>query len=51
MLPEFRKQKTELTENGNFLFFSVNGKWKWQLSVCLLPTETENGVLLSLVDK
>jgi hypothetical protein len=38
-------------ENGNFRLFSANGKRKWQTSVCLLQTETENGRLFSLIGK
>jgi hypothetical protein len=38
-------------ENGKFRSLSANGKWKWQTSVCLLQTETENGSLFSLVGK
>ncbi len=41
MFPEFRKWKTELTENGNFRLLAANGKREWQTSV-LLKTETEN---------
>jgi hypothetical protein len=40
---------TELTENGNFRLFAVNGKQ--QTSLCLLQRETENGGLFSLVGK
>jgi hypothetical protein len=36
MFPEFRKRKTELTENGKFRLFATNGKWKRYTSVCLL---------------
>jgi hypothetical protein len=39
--PEFRKRKTELTENGNFRLFAANGKRKRQTSICLLQMETE----------
>jgi hypothetical protein len=42
MFPEFRKWKTELTENGNFRLLAANGKRERQTSV-LLKTETENG--------
>jgi hypothetical protein len=41
----------ELTENGNFLFFSANRKWKRQASLCLLQTETEKGRFFALVGK
>ncbi len=47
----FRKQKTELTENGNLRCFAANGKRKQQTSVCLLQAETENRSLFSLVGK
>jgi hypothetical protein len=40
MVPEFRKRKTELMEIGNFCLFAVKGKWKRQISPCLLQTET-----------
>jgi hypothetical protein len=49
MFLEFHKQKTELTENGNFRLFAANGKWKRQTSVCLLDTGNES--LFSLVGK
>jgi hypothetical protein len=42
MFPEFRKQNSELTKNGNFRLFAANGKWKRQTSVGLLQTETES---------
>jgi hypothetical protein len=32
----------ELTVKGNFRLFAGNGKQKWQTSICLLKTETEN---------
>jgi hypothetical protein len=51
MFLEFHKQKTELTQNGNFCLFAANRKQKWQMSVFLLQTETENGSLFSLVVK
>jgi hypothetical protein len=51
MVPEFRKQKTELMENSNFCSFAANRKWKQKTSVCLQQTETENGSLVSLVGK
>ncbi len=40
MLPKFRKRKT-----------AASGKWKWQTSICLLQTGTENDSFFSLVDK
>jgi hypothetical protein len=49
VFPEFRKQKMELTENGNFRLFAENRKQKRQTSVCLLKMETENESLSSLV--
>jgi hypothetical protein len=42
MFPEFRKWKTEPTENGNFGLLAANGKRERQTSV-LLKTETEKG--------
>jgi hypothetical protein len=39
MRPEFRKWKTELTENGNFRLFWYKQKTETATSVCLL----ENG--------
>jgi hypothetical protein len=44
MFPVFRKRKMELIENGDLRLFDTKGKWKWQASVCLLQTETENEV-------
>ncbi len=41
MFPEFRKRKTELTENINFRVFVANRKQKWQTYV--LFSENENG--------
>jgi hypothetical protein len=38
-------------ENGNFHFFTANGKRKRQTSVCLLDMETESGSLFFLVGK
>jgi hypothetical protein len=49
MFPEFHKQKTELTENGNFRLFAANRKQKWQTSARLLQTETENESFFLLV--
>jgi hypothetical protein len=48
---EFHKQKTQLTENGNFRLFSTNGKWERQTSAYSLQTETENWRLFSVVGK
>jgi hypothetical protein len=50
MFPEFRKWKTELTENGNFRLLAANGKRERQTSV-LLKTETENGSFFSFFGK
>jgi hypothetical protein len=44
MFLEFRKRKTEFTENGIFRLFYANGKRKWQTSSCLLQTEKKKGV-------
>ncbi len=41
----------ELREYGNCRLFPVNGKWKWQTSVHLQQTETENESWFSLVRK
>ncbi len=49
--PGFRKRIIILTESGNFRLLAENGKRKWQTSVCLLQTETENRSLFSLVGK
>jgi hypothetical protein len=38
-------------ENSHFRLFIANEKRKWQTSVSLLQTETENGSLFSLVSK
>jgi hypothetical protein len=51
MFPEFRKRKTELTDNGNLRLFAVNGKRKRQTSVYLLQTDPDNESLFSLVGK
>jgi hypothetical protein len=51
LFPEFRKQKTELTENGNFRLFYANEKQKPQTSVYFLQTETENRLLFSMIGK
>jgi hypothetical protein len=36
--------KTEQTENGNFSLLAANGKCKWQTSISLLQTDTENEI-------
>ncbi len=46
---EFSKRKTELMINDKFHLFSSNGKRRRQAFVGLLPTETENERLFSLV--
>jgi hypothetical protein len=48
MFPEFRKWKTEPTENGNFCLFATNRKRKLQTSICLLQTEMEHRSLFIL---
>jgi hypothetical protein len=46
---EIQQTETKLTVNGIFSLFAANGKGKWQTSVCLLKTETENRNLFALV--
>jgi hypothetical protein len=46
MFLEFNSANVKETDGKrNFRLFAVNGKWKWQTSVCLLQTENGNGKL------